>query len=129
MKLSRFFAPLVLGAAALFACSAAPQQDGTTTTSEELIAPPAPDAGGVLHPCGPGVVGNPRCPAGYMCRVDGIDTGHCIAIPKPKPHCIADTECDGPLPQECRVCEDGTLACAHWTCESGACAVATCPTP
>ena len=129
MKLASFIGAIALGAASIIACSAAPEQDGTAASSEAMILPIPADAGPGTRLCGPGIAGNLRCPPGYMCSIDGIDTGHCIVIPKPKPHCNAETECTGPLRQECRICDDGTFTCAHWTCESGACAVATCPTP
>jgi hypothetical protein len=41
--------------------------------------------------------------------------------------CTKDGDCSGPLPQLCEVCSNGQAACAHWSCVSGSCAVATCP--
>ena len=41
--------------------------------------------------------------------------------------CLKDSDCAGPLPQLCQVCSNGQAACAHWSCVSGGCAVATCP--
>ncbi|HYQ01138.1 MAG TPA: hypothetical protein VER96_20850 [Polyangiaceae bacterium] len=40
--------------------------------------------------------------------------------------CVTAADCTGPLPQLCRVCADGSTACAHWSCVANACEVATC---
>jgi hypothetical protein len=40
--------------------------------------------------------------------------------------CQLDSDCSGFLPQFCRVCSDGTTACAHWSCLDSACLVTSC---
>lgn len=40
--------------------------------------------------------------------------------------CAMDSDCSGILPQFCRVCDDGTTSCAHWSCVTNACQIATC---
>lgn len=40
--------------------------------------------------------------------------------------CQADADCSGILPQFCRVCDDGSTSCAHWSCVTNACQIATC---
>lgn len=40
--------------------------------------------------------------------------------------CAADTDCSGILPQFCRTCDDGSTSCAHWSCVTNACQIATC---
>lgn len=41
--------------------------------------------------------------------------------------CAADADCSGILPQFCRTCDDGSTSCAHWSCVTNACQIATCP--
>jgi len=40
--------------------------------------------------------------------------------------CTEATDCSGILPDFCRLCSDGTSACAHWSCLSNQCEIVTC---
>ena len=42
--------------------------------------------------------------------------------------CQTASDCSGVLPMFCRICADGSNGCAHWSCASGQCQVATCET-
>lgn len=41
--------------------------------------------------------------------------------------CRTASDCEGALPDLCRVCADGSTACAHRACIAGQCEVAYCP--
>ncbi len=41
--------------------------------------------------------------------------------------CQQATDCKGALPQICAQCGNGTVACAHFECENGACVTVLCP--
>jgi predicted secreted protein len=41
--------------------------------------------------------------------------------------CSSANDCTGVLPTLCQVCDNGSTACAHFACVSGACVVKVCP--
>jgi hypothetical protein len=67
------------------------------------------------------------CPTGQVCLTDGDGCMGCYQVPGVgTPECAEDSDCQGPLPKICRVCDDGAAGCAHWTCVSGTCFATTC---
>jgi hypothetical protein len=40
--------------------------------------------------------------------------------------CDKVDDCTGGLPKFCKVCSDGSTACAHWACLEGTCSIASC---
>jgi hypothetical protein len=66
-----------------------------------------------------GCFDNVACVAG-----DSWDPTLCRCVAKSA--CQTAADCRGPTPLECEVCSDGLAACAHWTCENGACELVTC---
>jgi hypothetical protein len=56
----------------------------------------------------------------------GIECCFPSSTPPAGPSCAHDSDCSGALPQFCKVCSDGTSQCAHWSCESNHCVIATC---
>jgi hypothetical protein len=88
---------------------------------------PCEAAGGscvALYPgaCNTGNIGDARK---YSCGA-GLGIECCLPPPASQPECVTANDCPGFLPQFCKVCSDGTSQCAHWTCDAGKCAVATC---
>ncbi len=57
------------------------------------------------------------CPAGS--RWD-------VSLCKWVPGCATGSDCSGPLPALCMVCDGGGSGCAHWACMAGVCEVAYC---
>lgn len=61
----------------------------------------------------------------YSCG-SGLGVECCLAPPVDT-SCSAATDCAGLVPQFCRACDDGTQACAHWSCVANSCAIVSCP--
>jgi hypothetical protein len=106
----------------MYACTEANGSSGLNCHNPQLACPSSSECGGgcdfeVKGRC---PVCDPiRCPEGQV-----FDQTLCKCVMS---GCVTAADCRGPLPQLCRVCSDGSTACARWTCVSGQCEVATCP--
>jgi hypothetical protein len=60
----------------------------------------------------------------YSCG-SGLGVECCLPA-QPDTSCTTADDCSGLLPQFCRTCDDGSQSCAHWSCGSSACEIATC---
>lgn len=73
--------------------------------------------------CDDGAVGDATQ---YSCG-GGLGIECCLPRPAPTgPACKKASDCSGALPDFCRVCSDGSSSCAHFSCDSGHCTIATC---
>ena len=62
----------------------------------------------------------------YSCG-GGLGVECCLPKPAPTgPACKSASDCTGPLPHFCKLCDDGSSACAHYTCEQKHCTILTC---
>jgi hypothetical protein len=78
-----------------------------------------------LYPgsCTGGTVGDART---YSCG-GGLGVECCLPADQPVDSCNTASDCRGALPQYCTLCSNGLSACAHFTCQSHKCVIATCP--
>jgi hypothetical protein len=40
--------------------------------------------------------------------------------------CVSASDCKGPLPLICQICDGGSTGCPHWVCQGGQCVERTC---
>ncbi len=100
---------------------------GTTTFVTFSVGGSCEDAGGTCVPLVPDAceIGSVGDATQYSCG-GGLGVECCLP-PAPSNSCSAASDCSGALPDFCRLCSDGSEACAHWACDSGTCQIESCP--
>lgn len=90
-------------------------QGATCASAGGTCVPLVPDA------CEFGSIGDAN---EYSCG-GGLGVECCLPL-QASNSCQTDSDCTGFLPQFCRACGDGTTQCAHWSCVTNACEIASC---
>jgi hypothetical protein len=102
------------------------EQDGSSSWFSMTRGGSCEAAGGTCAPLVPDAceIGSIGDATEYSCG-GGVGVECCLPA-QPDNGCHADADCSGILPQFCRVCDDGSTSCAHWSCVENACQIATC---
>lgn len=125
-------APGVTGGGSTSASGSAGEAGSAGYIDYSLLCIPSDHWDSTLCECVPNRPRDPGAPSdGGPC----LDIADCVlgthwdsvACKCAQNECSKSTDCKGPLPNYCvSLCADGTSACSHFECISGACTVATC---